>query len=99
LPAPRAGVDRQTADRQRAEAVLAQARIDYRRVEDLAARNSASSLELDKATEALRVAEADLSRVRSRFGWKDSQWIEVLSGLEEGQSVPVDTQTPSNNEQ
>jgi macrolide-specific efflux system membrane fusion protein len=34
-----------------------------------------------------------------KTGWKDAQWIEIQSGLEEGQSVLVETATPSNNEQ
>ncbi|MBU0638372.1 MAG: efflux RND transporter periplasmic adaptor subunit [Planctomycetes bacterium] len=82
LAAARAGVDRQVADRQRSEAVLAQARIDYRRVEDLVARNSASSLELDKATEALRVAEADLSRAEAALIETEKQVIAAEKTLE-----------------
>ena len=29
-----------------------------------------------------------------KVGWKDAQWVEVLSGLEEGQTVLVETSTP-----
>ncbi len=82
LAAARAGVDRQIADRQRSEAVLAQARIDYRRVEDLVARSSASSFELDKATEALRVAEADLSRAEAALIETEKQVIAAEKTLE-----------------
>lgn len=82
LAAARAGVHRQIADRQRSEAVLAQARIDYRRVEDLVARNNASSLELDKATEALRVAEADLSRAEAALIEAQKQVVAAEKTLE-----------------
>lgn len=82
LAAARAGVDRQIADRQRSEAVLAQARIDYRRVEDLVARSSASSFELDKATEALRVAEADVSRAEAALIETEKQVIAAEKTLE-----------------
>ena len=55
-----AGVARREADKQRAQAVLDQAGIDYRRVMGLIERSAASSLERDKSTESLRVAQAEL---------------------------------------
>lgn len=91
LAAARAGVDRQIADRQRSEAVLVQAQIDYRRVEDLVARNSASSLELDKATEALRVAEADLSRAEAALIEARKQVVAAEKTLEFHQARLADT--------
>jgi len=62
VAAARAAVERQTADRERSAAILHQARIDYDRTRELIQQGNASSLEMDKATEGLRVAEADLGR-------------------------------------
>lgn len=60
LGAAQAAVERQAADQQRAKAVLDLAHIDYERVKGLADQGSASSFEMDQATEALRVAEAGI---------------------------------------
>ncbi len=62
VAAARAAVERQAADRERSAAILHQARIDYDRTRELIQQGNASSLEMDKATEGLRVAEADLGR-------------------------------------
>lgn len=91
LAAARAGVERQAADGQRAVAVLDHARIDYRRVEDLVARNSASSLELDKTTETLRVAEADLNRSEAALAEVDKLAIAAEKTLEYHQARLADT--------
>jgi RND family efflux transporter MFP subunit len=58
--AAQAAVARQAADQQRAKAVLDLAHIDYERVNGLSGQGSASSFEMDQATEGLRVAEAGL---------------------------------------
>jgi HlyD family secretion protein len=55
-----ATVDRLLASRQKSEAVLAQARANHKRVEQLGHQNVASQADLDRAFEALSVAEAEL---------------------------------------
>ena len=91
LAAAQAGVKRLKADRQRAEAVLAQARIDHHRVEDLVAQNAASSLELDKATEGLRVAEADFSSAEAAWIEAQKQVIVAEKTLEYHKARLADT--------
>ena len=63
--ASQAAVDRLIADRNRADAVLAQARRDHNRLQGLFTRGDASSVEFDKAVEALSVAEAELARAEA----------------------------------
>ena len=54
----------------------------------------------DKGKPVVSVMKDGRTEVRPvKTGWKDGEWIEIQSGLEEGQSVLVETQTPSNNEQ
>ncbi len=65
LVAAQAAVGRQMTDRGRAQAVLDWARTDFQRTQDLSKQGTASSTEMDKATETLRVAEADLSRAEA----------------------------------
>lgn len=65
VDAARAAVDRLVADRERAAAILAQARRDYTRTQGLLAQDNASSVEFDKAVEALSVAQAELSRAQA----------------------------------
>jgi RND family efflux transporter MFP subunit len=60
-----ATVARLTTDRERTAAVFDQARTNYRRVEDLFARNVSSREELERAAEALAVAQADASRAEA----------------------------------
>lgn len=50
------------ADLSRSEAVLAQARLDEKRLKGLLASSAVSQTDADKAAEALKVAEADLKR-------------------------------------
>lgn len=57
-----AGVARLMADQRRAEAVQAQARLSHDRLLTAAAGGAASAEEVDKATEALAIAEAEVSR-------------------------------------
>lgn len=62
VAAAAASVERLQADRRRAEAVLSQARLTHERHVQAAASNASSQQELDKAAEALAVAEAELAR-------------------------------------
>lgn len=62
LAAARQTAERVSADLARSEAVLAQARLDHKRLIGLLASNAVSQTDSDKAVEALHVAEADLKR-------------------------------------
>lgn len=62
VAAAAASVERLQADRRRAEAVLSQARLTHERQVEATASNATSPQELDLASEALAVAEAELAR-------------------------------------
>lgn len=62
LAAAKQTARRVEADLERAEAVLAQARLDERRLKGLLASSAVAQADADKAAEALKVAEADLKR-------------------------------------
>jgi HlyD family secretion protein len=65
LDAARATVDRMQADAVRSQAVLEQARIEFRRRESLFTSRSIAANEIDKRKEELKVAEADLEKTRA----------------------------------
>ena len=62
-------------DEARAQAVLHQARLENKRFTKLVSAKLASQEELDKATETLHIAEADLNRSRSAIVEADSQIV------------------------
>ncbi len=61
----KAGLDRLTADKDRALAVLDQARFDFNRTNKLYKHDTAASVELEKATEAHSIARAELARAEA----------------------------------
>lgn len=61
VAAANATLERLAASRKKAEAVMNQARSSFERIEQLSRRNVASEADLDRALEALSVAEAELS--------------------------------------
>lgn len=65
LAAARATAERVGVDETRAQAVEKQARLDHKRLSELVANHVTSPAELDKATEQLQVAEADLKRAQA----------------------------------
>lgn len=65
LSTARATAERVRVDEVRAQAVERQARLNHARVSDLLATQVASQADLDKATEQLQVAEADLKRAQA----------------------------------
>ncbi len=73
LAAARATVERVRADEARAQAVLKQAQQDHQRSTELLAGKIAAQADFDKASEALRVAEADLKRSQSAILEAESQ--------------------------
>ena len=91
LAAARAAVDRQSADRDRTKAVLDLARIDYRRTKDLFAKQSAASIEMDKATETLRAAEADLKRAAAALTEARAQLVAAEKTLDYSRARLADT--------
>jgi HlyD family secretion protein len=73
LNAAKKTVTRVTADLERSEAVLKQARLDEQRLASLVKSSAVSQTEADKAGEALKVAEADLKRANAAIGEAESQ--------------------------
>lgn len=65
LAAANAAAERIGTDEARAHAVEAQAGAELRRVEELVRKKVSSESDLDKATELMRVAEADLRRAKA----------------------------------
>lgn len=81
LAAARATTKRVRVDEARAQAVEKQARLNYQRISDLLATKVASQADLDKAVEALQVAEADLKRARAAIGEAESQVVAAEKNL------------------
>ncbi len=65
LAASQAAVERLKTDRGRAVAIEEQSKREYRRVEQLIARNATSDSNLDKAAESVAVADAELARAEA----------------------------------
>lgn len=78
LISARRAVERQRADVSRATAAQALARIEYRRVEELIPTDSATSIEMNRVTESLHMAEAELARSEAGLAEATSQ-VEVAS--------------------
>ena len=81
LAAARATLERVRVDEARAQAVEKQARLNYQRISDLLATKVAAQADLDKAVEALQVAEADLKRARAAIGEAESQVVTAEKNL------------------
>lgn len=79
--AAKAKVDRLKAEKARAIGVLAQAKSSFERVRALTARNVSSQEELDRATEALRVAEAGLSGAEAGISEGEKELIAATETL------------------
>lgn len=65
LTASQAAVDRLKADRERAVAIITQAKREHARTQQLITRNAASQSDLDKAVESFAIAEAGLARAEA----------------------------------
>jgi len=65
VAAAEAALDRLTADKDRAVAVLQQAGFDYKRTTGLYEKDRAASVELERANEALSIAQAELARAEA----------------------------------
>ncbi|WP_432745368.1 efflux RND transporter periplasmic adaptor subunit [Methylobacter sp. G7] len=82
LAAASTTVTRVRTDEARARAVLQQARLQHKRLAELVSGKAASQEELDKATETLHIAEADLNRSRSVIVEARSQIINAENNLQ-----------------
>ncbi len=82
LAAAGTAVARVRTDEARAQAVLRQARLQQNRLAELVSGKAASQEELDKATETLHVAEADLNRSQSVIAEARSQTVNAERNLQ-----------------
>lgn len=81
LAAGRKTAERVHADLARSEAVLAQAQVENTRLTSLLASNAVSRTETEKATEALRIAEADLKRSYAAISEAEGQNVVAEKNL------------------
>jgi HlyD family secretion protein len=81
LAAARATVERVKSDEARAQAVLKQTQLDYRRSTELLANKIAAQADFDRATESLHVAEADLKRSQTAIVEAESQVLTAEKNL------------------
>ncbi len=82
VAAARATLDRLRAVERRAEAVLVQARTNHERNAELLARNSAAQVDLDRAIEALSIAEAELSSAGAAIIEGERRLVAAVHSLE-----------------
>ena len=81
LAAARRTRERVEADLARAEAVLTQARLNQKRLTDLAVSRAASQSDADKAIESLAVAEADMKRSQAAISEAEAQILMAEKNL------------------
>ena len=81
LAAARATAQRVAVDEARAQAVEKRTRLDHKRLSELVANGIASSADLDKATEQLQVAEADLKRAHAAIVEAERQVVTAEKSL------------------
>ena len=81
LAAAKQTAERVRADLARSEAVLAQAQLDHKRQSGLAATRAVAQSDVDKAAEALRVAEADLKRSHATIAEAEGQIVVAEKNL------------------
>lgn len=81
LAAARIAVERQTAEIQRAGAVLELAHIEQRRVRDLLENDNAAAIEVDRTFQALRIAEAEGRRADAALAEAKAQVLVAEKAL------------------
>lgn len=81
LASARAMAQRVGVDEARAQAVEKQARLDHKRLSELVANRVTSPAELDKSTEQLQVAEADVKRARAGIVEAEHQIVTAEKNL------------------
>jgi RND family efflux transporter MFP subunit len=91
LAAARVAVERQTAEINRAHAVLDLAQIEFGRIEDLIEKANASTVEVDRTTGARHIAEADVQRAESAFFEAQAQVLVAEKTLAYHRALLADT--------
>jgi len=81
LAAAKQTAERVRADLARSEAVLTQAQLDHKRMTGLTTTRAVSQADADKAAEALRVAEADLTRSNAAIAEAEGQIVVAEKNL------------------
>jgi HlyD family secretion protein len=81
LAAAKQTAERVRADLARSEAVLTQAQLDHKRMTGLTSTRAVSQADADKAAEALRVAEADLTRSNAAIAEAEGQIVVAEKNL------------------
>lgn len=81
LAAAKQTAERVRADLARSEAVLTQAQLDHKRMTELTSTRAVSQADADKAAEALRVAEADLTRSHAAIAEAEGQIVVAEKNL------------------
>ena len=81
LAAAKQTAERVRADLARSEAVLTQAQLDHKRMTELTSTRAVSQADADKAAEALRVAEADLTRSNAAIAEAEGQIVVAEKNL------------------
>lgn len=87
-----AAIERLRTDRERATAVFEQAQKSHSRVESLAKENAASTDDVDKATEALAVAVAGVSRAEAAIAEGQKELVAAEKTLEYHRARLQDTE-------
>lgn len=90
--AAQAAIDRLKTDKDRTAAVFAQAKTSHARIQALTERNVATKEELDKATELLSVAQADISRAEAAITEGQKELIAAEKTLEYHRARLADTE-------
>ena len=81
LAAAKQTAERVRADLARSEAVLTQDQLDHKRMTELTSTRAVSQADADKAAEALRVAEADLTRSNAAIAEAEGQIVVAEKNL------------------
>lgn len=81
LAAAKQTAERVRADLARSQAVLTQAQLDHKRMTDLTSTRAVSQADADKAAEALRIAEADLTRTHAAIAESEGQILVAEKNL------------------
>ncbi len=92
LDTAKSSIDRLNADKTRADAIAIQARRDHRQVQNLFAKDAATSDEADRATETLSIAQAGISRSTAALAEGQSELVAAQKTIEYHQARLADTQ-------
>lgn len=91
LSAKKAAIERLKSDKQRTSAVLTQSERDFGRLSKLASTNAASATDLDKAREALSIAQAGLAHSEAAMAEAQEELVAAEKTLEYQQTLLANT--------